>query len=183
MERLNAQVTKGLRQMPAAYRDLLARAVSVFEADERVRGMWLHGAVARDGADRGSDLDIDLAVRDHDLSAFASDQDAWLKKITPVVSLVPIAPGSFYALTPTCERIDIITEPVGALRSSSLTRRLVVFDKDGLTKLLPEAVDPAPDVAVARYAIEETIRQAANCFEDYVDDLDDDDFEDLPEVV
>src|SRR3954468_22735131 len=148
--------------MPAPYRVLLARAMTVFEADERVRGMWLHGAIARDGADAGSDLDIDLAVRDDKFSAFASDRDAWLAQITPVVSLVPLAPGSFYALTPTCERMDVITEPVSALPSSSLTRRLVVFDKDQLTETLPQTADPAPDLAIARYAIEETIRQAAN---------------------
>ena len=162
MASLNAQIDDGLRRMPAPYRDLLARAVRVFEADERVRGMWLHGAIARDGADAGSDLDIDIAVLDDELSSFASDQDGWLAQITPVVSLVPLSPGSFYALTPTCERLDVITEPVSALPSSSLTRRLVVFDKDQLTKLLPETLDPGPDVAVARYAIEETIRQAAN---------------------
>src|SRR5436190_1083657 len=148
--------------MPAPYRDLLARAVTVFEADERVRGMWLHGAIARGGADAGSDLDTDVAVRDDEFSGFAADQEAWPAQITPVVSLVRLAPGSFYALTPTCERMDVITEPVGALSSSSLTRRLVVFDKDQLTELLPPTVDPAPDVSVARYAIEETIRQAAN---------------------
>jgi hypothetical protein len=148
--------------MPIAYRDLLNRAVAAFEADDRVRGMWLHGAIARGGADAGSDLDIDLAVRDEDFSAFASDQEAWLAQITPVVSLVPLAPGSFYALTPTCERMDVITEPVSVVSSSSLTRRLVVFDKDDLTEQVPETVDPSPDLGVARYAIEETIRQAAN---------------------
>ena len=51
MDRLNTQIDVGLRPMPARYRDLLARAVTVFEADERVRGMWLHGAIARGGAD------------------------------------------------------------------------------------------------------------------------------------
>jgi hypothetical protein len=162
MDRFNVQIDDGLRRMPAPYRDLLTRARTVFEADERVRGMWLHGAIARNGADAGSDLDIDLAVRDDQFSAFASDQDAWLAQITPVVSLVPLAPGSFYALTPTCERMDVITEPVSSLPSSSLTRRLVVFDKDQLTETLPQTIDPAPDLAVARYAIEETIRQAAN---------------------
>jgi hypothetical protein len=148
--------------MPTPYRDLLVRAVAVFAADDRVRGMWLHGAIARDGADAGSDLDIDLAVCDDDFSAFASDQNAWLAQITPVVSLVPLAPGSFYALTPTCERIDVITEPVSIVPSSSLTRRLVVFDKDNLTERLPKTIDPSPDLGIARYAIEETIRQAAN---------------------
>jgi hypothetical protein len=159
---LGAEIESGLQRMPAAYRDLLARAVAAFDADDRVRGMWLHGAIARSGADAGSDLDIDLAVRDSEVLAFAADQAQWLAQITPVVSLVPLAPASFYALTPTCERMDVITEPVSALPSSSLTRRLVVFDRDNLTDLLPPPVDPAPDRAVARYAIEETIRQAAN---------------------
>jgi hypothetical protein len=41
-------------------------------------------------------------------------------------------------------------------------RRLVVFDHDGLDKLIPPPADPPPDPAVITYLIEETLRQAAN---------------------
>jgi predicted nucleotidyltransferase len=47
---------------PEGYGLLLDRATQLFQADPRVRGMWLHGALARGAADSGSDLDIDIAV-------------------------------------------------------------------------------------------------------------------------
>ena len=58
--------------------------------------------------------------------------------------------------------LDVIAEPVGKLPATSLTRRLVVFDRDGLDKLIPVPADPPPDPAVLTYLIEETLRQAAN---------------------
>ena len=126
--------------------------------------MWLHGAIARGAADAGSDLDIDIAVRDDDFDSFAAEWPAWLAKITPTVSAIAIPgmPGSFYALTPSCERVDVITERVSAIPASSLTRRLVVFDHHGLTELVPAPADPPPNPEVMRYSIEETLRQAAN---------------------
>jgi hypothetical protein len=72
------------------------------------------------------------------------------------------AAGSFYALTPSCKRFDVIAEPVGKLSATPLTRRLVVFDHDGLDKLISPPADPPPDPAVITYLIEETLRQAAN---------------------
>src|SRR5262249_23733782 len=75
---------------------------------------------------------------------------------------IPQMPGSFFALTPSCERVDVIAERVSALSTSRLTRRVTVFDRDGLTALLPLPVDPDPQPEVIRYCIEETLRQAAN---------------------
>ncbi|HVX45460.1 MAG TPA: hypothetical protein VHC49_16330 [Mycobacteriales bacterium] len=149
---------------PAGYGPLFDRAAALFEADPRVRGMWLHGAIARDAADAGSDLDIDIAVADEDFDEFTSAWREWLGQITPTVSAVPIpgAPGSFYALTPTCERIDVISERVSDVATSGLTRRIVVFDRDGLTARIPEIRDPAPDPEVIRRLIQEILRQAAN---------------------
>ncbi|HET6873711.1 MAG TPA: hypothetical protein VFH70_02970 [Acidimicrobiales bacterium] len=120
--------------LPIGYRDLLARTAQVFGGDGRVRGMWLHGAAARDAADAGGDLDIDVAVLDEHFDAFAAAWADRLAAITPTVSAVPIPgmPGSFYALTPTCERLDVITERVSHIDVSPLTRRITVFDHDNL---------------------------------------------------
>ena len=158
------QLQAGLRALPPRYRPLFDRARRVFLNDERVRAMWLHGAVARGGADAGSDLDVDIAVADEHFDAFTAEWQEWLARITDTVSAVPIPgmPGSFYALTPTCERLDVITESISALRSSPLTRRLVVFDRDGLTETVPPPNDPPPDPAIMRHLIEEPLRQAAN---------------------
>ena len=126
--------------------------------------MWIHGAMARGAADAGSDLDLDIAVRDEDFDAFAATWMDWLSDISRTVSAIalPGMPGSFYALTPGCERLDVITERVSAIPTSPLSRRLEVFDRDGLTAQVPEPSDPAPDPGAMRYFIEETLRQAAN---------------------
>ena len=153
-----------LYPMPQSYHALLNRAAELFRADERVRAMWLHGAIARRAQDAGSDLDIDIAVRDADFDAFAAESQIWWSKIAPTVSRREIAhmPGSFFALTPTCERVDVITERVSALSTSHLTRRVTVFDRDGLTALVPAPNDPPPQPQVLQYCIEEILRQAAN---------------------
>ena len=154
----------GVDALAAGYGPLLDRAREVFAADERVRAMWLHGAVARRAADAGSDLDIDIAVADDAFEDFVAAWPAWLAAITPTVNVQPIPGliGSFYALTPTCERLDVITERVSSVPSSFLTRRVTVFDRDGLTSLVPEPVDPPPDQGTIAYLITEPIRQAAN---------------------
>src|ERR1700722_9822708 len=120
----------GLAVYPAGYQTLFERAAHVFHTDPRVRGMWLHGALARGAADPGSDLDIDVAVIDDEFDAFAASWREWLAEITPTVSVLPVAglPGSFYALTPTCERMDVICERLSQLSISQLTRRVTVFD-------------------------------------------------------
>jgi hypothetical protein len=151
-----------LAALPEGYRPLFDRATAVFEADGRVRAMWLHGALARGAADAASDLDISVAIADDGFDGFAASWRDWLAAITPTLTARPLAAGSFYALTPSCERFDVIAEPVGKLPATSLTRRLVVFDRDGLDKLIPVPADPPPDPAVLTYLIEETLRQAAN---------------------
>ena len=129
-----------LHPLPYSYQTLLDRATEVFLADERVRAMWLHGAVARGAHDAGSDLDIDIAVRDEDFDTFTAESTSWWAKITPTVSRRQTAtmPGSFFALTPTCERLDVLTERVSDLSTSKLTRRIIVFDRDNLTAQVPK---------------------------------------------
>lgn len=152
----------GFEVYPAGYGPLFDRAVEVFQADQRVRAMWLHGAFARGAADSASDLDIDIAVADDAFDDFSAAWKDWLADITPTVSAVPLAPGSFYALTPTCERIDVIAEPVSKVATTALSRRVKVFDRDDLTSRLPPVVDPKPNQKTIAYFIGETLRQAAN---------------------
>jgi hypothetical protein len=65
-------------------------------------------------------------------------------------------------MTPSCERLDVIAEPAGKAASSGLTRRILVFDRDGLDALIPAPADPAPSAAVITFLIEEELRQALN---------------------
>jgi len=152
----------GLAVLPAGYGPLFDRAASVFAADDRVRGMWVHGSVARGAADAGSDLDVSLAVRDADFGAFAGEWKTWLAAISPTLTARKITDGSFYALTATCERFDVFSEPVSKVPSTVLTRRIVVFDRDDLHRLIPPPRDPPPDTGKITFLIEETLRQAAN---------------------
>lgn len=104
----------GIEALAAAYGALFDKAAARFAADDRVRAMWVHGAMARQAADAGSDLDISLAVRDDDFAAFAAEWESWLEVITPTVTARKISDGSFYALTTACQRFDVTSEPVRA---------------------------------------------------------------------
>lgn len=152
----------GFDVYPPGYGPLFDKAVEVFLADVRVRAMWLHGAFARGAADAASDLDIDIAVVDEAFDEFAESWRDWLAKITPTVSAIPLGPGSFYALTPTCERIDVIADKISLIPASKLTRRITVFDHDGVTAQVSAVNDPRPDTKTINYLISETLRQAAN---------------------
>ena len=50
----------------------------MFEADERVRAMWLSGSLGRGDADAMSDLDLIVAVADDALPEFAAQWQDWL---------------------------------------------------------------------------------------------------------
>jgi hypothetical protein len=154
----------GLEVYPPGYGPLFERAAGLFAADERVRAMWLHGAIARGAADAGSDLDISVAIRDADYQDFVDGWKTWLAAIAPTLTARPTATGegNFYALTTTCERFDVICEPVSKLASTPLSRRIVVFDKDDLDRLIPPPNDAPPNTTAMTYLIEETLRQAAN---------------------
>jgi hypothetical protein len=155
---------EGLAALPAAYGPIFDRAVRVLGADERVRGIWLAGALGRGAADAASDLDLAIAVRDDDFDAFAAGWRDWLAAISPtlVARELPGRPGSFYALTPTCERFDVITERVGELGTAQSGARLAVLDRDGLDARLPAPAPRQPNAARIAYLIEECLRQAAN---------------------
>lgn len=151
----------GLSVLPQGYGLLFDRGAAAFQADPRVRGMWLHGALGRGAADAASDLDISLAVADDDFDAFWKRWPEWLAAITSTVLAKELAPGLFYAMTPTCERLDVHVERVSALARTPHRRRVLVFDRDGLDALIPAPEDPPPDPAAISGLVEELLRQAA----------------------
>lgn len=127
--------------LEAGYGPLFDRARELFEADDRVRAMWLGGSLGRGDADRMSDLDVLLAVDDDSLPAFAGEWRTWLAAVTPTVvaRALPFLPGSLYSVTPGRERLDVVVEAVSAVPTSGFRHRLVVFDRDGLDDLVPAA--------------------------------------------
>ena len=150
-----------LEPLPNAYRALFERAQSVAHADERVRALWLSGSLARGDADAASDLDLLITVRDESRDEFARGWRDWLAKITPTVIArpLPFLPGSFYAVTPGRERIDLVVEPVSGLATTLFRVRHLVFDRDGLAGRVPApqpAAGPSPERIA--YLIEEFFR-------------------------
>lgn len=150
-----------LARLVPSYRPIFDRLLAVCEADERIRALWLAGSLAKGTADRGSDLDSLLAVRDGDFEAFTSSWREWLASITPTLLAreLPFARGSFYSTTAGCERLDVICEPVSKVPESPYRYRLVVFDRDGLDATVPAPEPPAgPDPQRLRDLVEEFFR-------------------------
>lgn len=153
-----------LAALPAGYGPLFDRALAVLGGDERVRAIWLAGALARGAADAASDLDFVVAVRDADFEPFAGAWRERLAAISPalVARELPGLPGSFYALTPACLRFDVVTEQVSRLGTVQGGARLPVLDRDGLHARLPAPAERRPNPARIAYLVEECLRQAAN---------------------
>ncbi len=160
-----AVARSALTPLEPGYVALFDALVRQVQADDRVAAMWLGGSVARGVADRGSDLDALLAVHDDALGSFASGWSTWLAEITDVLMAreMPGLPGSFYATTVDCLRLDVVTEPVTALGSSPYRHRLLVLDRDDVVASAVPEPDPAPppDAAQVAELIEEFYRQQA----------------------
>ncbi len=77
----------------ARYQPLYDRARAVFEADDRVLRVEVHGSVATDTADRWSDLDLKVIVRDDAHASIVEEWEGFIDAITPTVFKErPIAP-------------------------------------------------------------------------------------------
>lgn len=150
--------------LPAGYRDLFHRVRAVSVADERIRGLWLSGSLARGAADGGSDLDVVLAVRDKDFADFADGWREWLASITDVLIArsIPNMPGSFYSLTTDCLRLDVVAEAAGTLPESPFRYRIAVYDPDELGGQVPSPDEgEGPDRDRLYRHVEEFYRQLA----------------------
>lgn len=136
----------GLDRLPPDYFSLLRDLLDIAESDQRVRAVWVGGSIARGVADAGSDLDTILAVRDEDFESFAEDSFGWVQRVTPVVlsKTIPRMRGSRYSLTPGCQRLDVVVEPVTALARTPFRDRIVVLDKDGLDAAVPARQQTGP---------------------------------------
>ncbi len=139
-----------LNVLPAGYIDLFDRAREVFDSKDMVRALWVSGSLARGTADAGSDLDLIVTVEDSAHEEFAANWREWLAEITPTVLAkeLPFARGSFYSVTPTWERLDVIVERVSDVASTHFRVRTAVFDKDDLLETIPQEsapVGPSPE--------------------------------------
>lgn len=163
-----ADVPDALRPLPAGYRPLYRNVLTAATADDRIRAMWLSGSLGRGVADAGSDLDVVLAVAAHSFDDFAATWRNWLAAVTPTVLAkeLPGLPGSWYSVTPSCLRLDVVAERAGSATAEQLSWRLLVLDKDGTpAAAAPEASGPqpwpGPDAASLAAMIDEFLRQQA----------------------
>jgi len=162
--KIEPRAEAAVKILSPGYRALFERAAHVLGEEPAVRALWLSGSLARGDADPFSDLDLLVAVADADFDTFAGRWQDWLARITPTViaRALPFLPGSCYTLTPTCERLDVVSERVSRLPQSIFRTRVVVFDKDGLDAQVPAPSPPAkPDRAKVETAIEEPLRYLA----------------------
>jgi len=163
-----------LDRLPAGYRDLFGRLLDVVRDDDRVVQVWLAGSVGRGTADAGSDLDVVLSVVDNDFDAFAADWRTWLARVTPTVLARGLSslPGSWYSLTPDCERFDAVVERYDHAPVDQLAHRSLVFDRTapatGPARSADGGSDPelnagrGPDPERLAGLVEECLRQQAN---------------------
>ncbi|HMK11158.1 MAG TPA: nucleotidyltransferase domain-containing protein [Acidimicrobiales bacterium] len=149
-----------LAVLEPGYDVLFDRAVVVFEADERVRALWLSGSLGRGDADAMSDLDLIVAVDDAALAEFADSWREWLASITPtlIARALPFLPGSLYAVTSERLRLDVVVEPASRVASSPFRHRALVFDRDGLDTVVPPPDKHSPSPERVAGIIEEFFR-------------------------
>ena len=128
-----------LAVLEPGYDVLFESAVAVFEADERVRALWLSGSLGRGDADAMSDLDLIVAIDDAALAEFADTWRVWLAAITPtlIARALPFLPGSLYAVTPDRLRLDVVVEPASRVAGSPFRHPALVFDRDGVGAVVP----------------------------------------------
>ena len=156
-----------LDPLPDGYRQLYADVLRGAAGDPRIRAMWLAGSLGRGVADAGSDLDVVLAVRADSVAEFGAQWRIWLAGITPTVLAkdLPGMPGSFYSLTPSCLRLDVVCEQAGAADAEALERRILVLDKDGTANTPAQSVREhcprGPDPVKLTDLTEECLRQLA----------------------
>lgn len=155
------RIASALAPLPSGYRALLDRLLTRARDDERIRGVWLSGSLARGAADAASDLDVLLAVSDGHVDDFSRRWREWLDSFAEPLTAraFPGAPRGFYCVTTSFERLDVVIEEVGALPQTRYRTRLTVLDRDALDALVPPPdPEPGPDLARIEWIVEELFR-------------------------
>lgn len=98
----------GFEAVDARYRRLYQRAVSAALADERIVRVDVHGSVANGTADKWSDLDLKVIVREADLAAVVGESASFIDAIAPTVFADrPLAPFIVNAVTADGLTLDV----------------------------------------------------------------------------
>ena len=125
--------------------DLLALAVRLLEADERIVAAWLHGSMGRGTQDDWSDIDLFIVVADEQMEVVAAERAAFVSRagqpLLTVEAPQNAPPGGAYLLamypgTYGPHILDCSWQPRSQARRPSDTRLL--FDRVGI----PPAEEP-----------------------------------------
>ena len=151
-------MAEAIAPLEDGYAALLARVAAALEGDHRVRALWIAGSVGRGVADAGSDLDLVVTVVE--VEAFA-EAAVWAL-VDPVITIpIPGLAGCFAFTTRAGLRVDVVLETPADLAGSAYTRRVCVFDRDGLVVPVPSVEQPGPDITWMHAVVVEFLRQSA----------------------
>jgi predicted nucleotidyltransferase len=125
----------------AVQESVIARALEVFEADERVLACWLEGSFARGTADAWSDVDLHVAVSDANWPAFRGQARDTLQRIGEVLAFgeVPFPWGTqlVLAMLSGPARLDFYIERKERIGEAlRLDQPRLLFDRGGIEESL-----------------------------------------------
>ncbi len=134
-------------ETPALWQSTMCRQVSeLLYANDRVRGLWLSGSLARGDADRWSDVDFVVAVDDQLIGETAAELEASLTRAFDIVLLRSRGFDTFHLLnvvTLDWQRMDFSLYASVAFPDSKLRGLRRVFDKDMIGGHLEGTPSPA----------------------------------------
>lgn len=88
--------------------EYLSRLKAAIEDEPRILAGWLEGSLGRGNADRYSDIDLHLLLRDDGLKSLSAEAEQWLATIRPLVLFSLMFDGKMInALTVDGLRVDI----------------------------------------------------------------------------
>jgi predicted nucleotidyltransferase len=159
-------VRDAIAPLEEGYADLLAAAVEVVEADDRLVALWLGGSVGRGTADAGSDLDLLVTASEEGAESLSRQGPEVWAALDPVITIALASlPGSFAFTTRAGLRCDVVLETESALAHTPYRHRIAVVDPGGLAARVPgpgdEALEEEAVVAGAERVVTEFLRQSA----------------------
>lgn len=136
------KVADVLAPLRTGYPELLARLQERSEWDDRVRALWIHGSTVKGLADRDSDLDVMITVADGAASHFGAGLADWMTEVAQPVFTKLLMGRVLVFLTADVLRLDVMVEEVGELPRAGDRHRLLLFERESVSHLLPPPAEP-----------------------------------------
>lgn len=142
--------------------DFIERLTAKAVADPRIRAAWLEGSFGRGVADRWSDVDAHLLIREEALDSFRAQVEAWLAEIRPLVLFRLLFGGQMVnAMTDQGLRLDVWLHQ-GDTAETTEGRAQVLHQEEGTLAWQPEP-DSHLTHDAAQAELERTIPEFWRC--------------------